>query len=140
MIIYRVSGNPVKSRVSGLFPKKCPIHNSAINSKKSIISTLIDTEFYNQRTTVDPFHHGGGHAYYFALPNNTVAVAITGLNVFKDYATNRTPINFSIFGATVQPLSGNTVRCCIDIDWVNPTEVQQYFTNIRAVGYAFISS
>ena len=29
MIIYRVSGNPVKSRVSGLFPKKCPIHNSA---------------------------------------------------------------------------------------------------------------
>ena len=30
MIIYRVSGNPVKSRVSGLFPKKCPIHNSAL--------------------------------------------------------------------------------------------------------------
>ena len=72
MIIYRVSGNPVKSRVSGLFPKKCPIHNSA---KKLHVKNLGGEYVLSNQGTANP-----GSSYNFVtrwIDTGVEPVAVT---------------------------------------------------------------
>ena len=120
MIIYRVSGNPVKSRVSGLFPKKCPIHNSAIEiidldiipdssqsgkikiwemSSMLIRSTIIITRFtLHLLNTFEP-----GQLYTIGYLNNYRPIHHTGLNIVsaQENAWYDVILFSSIFGGKI---------------------------------------